>query len=178
VSRTAMTTMIPTGQVMNEKIVVFPTDQLEMLAVLDSTFHVLWAWSYSATLKADLQYAPSDVFETLPHPEYKSAALRDLGNSLDKTRSEIMQNRNEGLTKLYNAVHDSSVTDSEIQHLRRIHELIDCATAEAYGWLDLDISHGFHRTKQGQRHTVAPDVQAEILDRLLELNHHRHDSEN
>ncbi|MEU0208361.1 type IIL restriction-modification enzyme MmeI [Streptomyces canus] len=177
VSRTAMPAMVPTGQVMNEKIVVFPTDQPEMLAFLDSTFHSLWAWNYSATLKTDLQYAPSDVFETLPLPRTGNTTLRDLGNLLGDTRTKIMRERGEGLTKLYNAIHDDSVIDSGVRQLRDIHESVDRAIAESYGWPDLDITHGFHKVRRGQQHTLAPNVQVEIIDRLLELNHGRHNSE-
>lgn len=71
-------------------------------------------------------------------------------------------------------VHDPAVTDEEIQRLREIHTEIDYATAEAYGWDDLDFGHGFHATRQGRRFTIAPEVQVEVLDRLLELNHERH----
>lgn len=46
--------------------------------------------------------------------------------------------------------------------------------AHAYGWVDLDIECGFHQTPQGLRYTFTPAVQAEILDRILELNHDRH----
>ncbi|MGH3875312.1 MAG: hypothetical protein ACRDSR_28095 [Pseudonocardiaceae bacterium] len=45
----------------------------------------------------------------------------------------------------------------------------------AIGWHDL--GHGFHDTRQGRRFTIAPDVQAEVLDRLLQLNHERYAEE-
>lgn len=47
----------------------------------------------------------------------------------------------------------------------------------AYDWTDLDLKHAFHETRQGPRFTVAPDVQTEILDHLLELNHARYEDE-
>ena len=32
---------------------------------------------------------------------------------------------------------------------------MDRAVAAAYGWSDLDLSHGFHETKQGVRYTIS-----------------------
>jgi hypothetical protein len=54
---------------------------------------------------------------------------------------------------------------------------VDEATADAYGWSDLDFRHGFHTTRQGRRFTISPVTQVEVLDRLLELNHHRYAEE-
>jgi hypothetical protein len=39
------------------------------LAFLCSTLHSAWAWKNSSTMKADLNYSPSDVFETFVQPE-------------------------------------------------------------------------------------------------------------
>src|SRR5262245_29602489 len=46
----------------------------------------------------------------------------------------------------------------------------------AYGWNDLidKLRHGFYTTKQGERFTIRPDARAEILARLLALNHQRY----
>ncbi|MFY1653242.1 hypothetical protein ACN27J_20425 [Solwaraspora sp. WMMB762] len=48
--------------------------------------------------------------------------------------------------------------------MREIHVEIDEAIAEAYGWSDLRLNHGFHETRQGARYTIDPAVQVEILD--------------
>jgi hypothetical protein len=66
--------------------------------------------------------------------------------------------------------------------LRRIHQLIDEAAVRAYGWVDLldrGLDHGFRESGLAgdSRYTVAPAVQTEILDRLLELNHQRYAEE-
>jgi hypothetical protein len=100
-----------------------------------------------------------------------------VGAELDTFRRGVMERRQLGLTKLYNLVHDPAETDDDIQHLREIHAEIDNATAEAYSWTDLDLGHGFHLTRQGRRFTIAPEVQVEVLDRLLELNHKRYQEE-
>ena len=49
--------------------------------------------------------------------------------------------------------------------------------ATAYGWGELDLGHGFHETKQTIRFTVSDSARRTILDRLLALNHQRHDEE-
>jgi hypothetical protein len=67
--------------------------------------------------------------------------------------------------------------DSDISELREIHRRIDHEVAHAYGWDDLDLDHGFHETRQGARYTVGPIARQEIMDRLLELNHHRYAAE-
>jgi predicted TIM-barrel fold metal-dependent hydrolase len=51
--------------------------------------------------------------------------------------------------------------------LREIHEAIDYAVLEAYGW-DLDPQIGHHRTKIGTRWTVSPEARFELLDLLLD----------
>ncbi len=79
-----------------------------------------------------------------------------------------------GLTTTYNAVHSPSVTDPEVVRLREIHEAIDHAVLDAYGWSDLDPQIGHHPTKIGTRWTVSPTARFELLDRLLEENHRRH----
>lgn len=54
---------------------------------------------------------------------------------------------------------------------------MDKAVAAAYGWDDLDLGHGFHPTKQGVRFTLSESARAEVLDRLLALNHERYAEE-
>ena len=54
---------------------------------------------------------------------------------------------------------------------------MDQAVAAAYGWSDLDLGHGFHATKQGERYTLSEPARRTVLDRLLALNHQRHAEE-
>jgi hypothetical protein len=93
-----------------------------------------------------------------------------------------------GLTATYNLVHSPDCHDEDIVELRRIHEEIDKATIEAYGWLDLlddfgqtppadpthetfPLDHRFHETDQGVRYTIGLLARTEIIDRLRQLNH-------
>lgn len=173
-----MPVLVPTGQVINEKVVVFASDDTALLALLANSPHYWWAVRRSATLKTDLQHAPSDVFETLPLPDL-TQEMRELGDRLDTYRRNVMLSRPSGLTKTYNLVHDRTCTDTDIVELRAIHRAIDEATVRAYGWDDLldQLDHGFHPVSREIRYTIGPIAQREIFDRLLELNHERYAEE-
>ncbi|MGW2636336.1 hypothetical protein [Streptomyces sp. NPDC001348] len=82
-----------------------------------------------------------------------------------------------GLTSLYKLVHAESEAAPTIEAIRKAHIEVDQAGAEAYDWTDLDLKHGFHTAGQGDRFTIAPEVQKELRDSLLELNHARYKEE-
>ncbi|HEY3261132.1 MAG TPA: SAM-dependent DNA methyltransferase, partial [Pseudonocardiaceae bacterium] len=179
VSNTGLPVWVSSGPVMSEQIVVIATDQSSYLALLSSIFHFAW-WRIKGTSTigagAGLRYTPSDGFETFPQPEL-TERMDQVGAELHSFRRSVMLERQLGLTKLYNLVHDESHRDQDVRRLREIHTEVDFAVAEAYGWTDLDLEYGFHGTRQGRRFTIDPSVQTEILDRLLELNFTRYDEE-
>jgi hypothetical protein len=176
VSKVVMPVLVHTGQVLSEQCVVFATQDQAVFAFLSSAPHYWWAISKASSMRADLRYTPSDVFETLPLPTL-SEEMRSAGQALHEMRSAFMLDRQLGLTKTYNLVHDPDLQDSQVRRLRERHVAIDEAVFKAYGWTDLVPAHGHHETRQGVRWTVAPAVQAELLDRLLELNHQRYAEE-
>lgn len=172
VSSTVMPVRVATGQVFNEKIVVFATDSFTTQAVLSSSVHQAWAVKYGTTLRTDTQYTPSEVAETFPLPDMNHP-LEQGGKTLDVERRKVMLRRNLGLTKLYNLVNDPQITDSsdpDIARMRAIHVELDKAVMDTYGWSDIPLDHGFHTYRQIQRWTVSPAARIEILDRLLEEN--------
>ncbi|GIF48210.1 hypothetical protein DFJ67_3503 [Asanoa ferruginea] len=178
-SKTVMPLFVHTKQVMSDATVVIASDDAAMLALLSSEIHYWWVASRASSIKTDIRYTPSDVFETLAMPEL-TPRLRDLGDQLDRHRREVMRSRHAGLTATYSLVFDSTCGDEDVAELRRIHRKIDEAMCSAYGWDDLvvqGLDHGFHKAGAYTRHTVGPAVQREILDRLLELNHERHAEE-
>ena len=175
VSKTVMPMRVPTGPVMSDATVVFATDSYSEQAVLSSSVHQYWAITYGSGMRNDPRYTPSDVFETFPRPE-PTPELEAIGRTLDAERREIMLRRDLGLTKLYNLVNDPDLetgTDPDVDRMRAIHVELDAAVAAAYGWEDLDLTHGFHTYRKMTRWTVAPVTRVEILDRLLEENHRR-----
>jgi hypothetical protein len=173
VSKTVMPVRVPTGQVFSHKLGVFADDGYGAQASMSSNLHQLWAVKYGSTMRADVNYSPSDVFETFPRPS-ATEALEQAGQVLDTERRGIMLRRDLGLTKLYNLVSDPAVQgDTDVDRMREIHVGLDCAVLEAYGWTDIDPGHGFHTYRHMQRWTVSPTARVEILDRLLEENHRR-----
>jgi hypothetical protein len=175
-SRTGAFCLVQNGQVFSHMLIVFAYSGANQLALLQSTFHVTWAWVYGSSLKGDLRYTPTDVFETFPFPEATSC-LDGIGECYYTHRQSIMLTRQEGLTKTYNRFHDPDETASDICRLRDLHIEMGHAVAAAYGWDDLDLGHGFHQTKQGLRFTISEQARREVLGRLLALNHARYEEE-
>ena len=106
-------------------------------------------------MRTDIRYTPTDCFETFAQPELTDA-VGILGGELNEHRSALMLDRQEGLTKTYNRVHDPDEHADDIARLRELHVELDYAVRDAYGWTDLDLGHGFHETKFGTRFTFAP----------------------
>ncbi|MGA4901449.1 Eco57I restriction-modification methylase domain-containing protein [Streptomyces griseoincarnatus] len=175
VSNTVMPMRVATGQVFSNKLAVFATDSYADQAALSSSLHQMWAIKYGSTMRADVNYSPSDVFVTFPRPQ-STERLAAAGRTLNTERREIMLRRGLGLTKLYNLVNDPDISDSadpDVARLRQIHVELDQAVMAAYSWDDVPLDHGFHTYRQMQRWTVSPAARVEILDRLLEENHRR-----
>ena len=172
VSSLVQPVMVPTGQVFAHKLVVFAYDDQAHLALLCSSFHTWWAQRYSSTLRNDVSYAPSDCFVTFALPRLDEVA-ESAGRSVHETRQALMLDRNLGLTKTYNLVHNPAVGDADIAALRAAHIDVDVAVRHCYGWDDLHLDHGFHDTPLGRRFAVSPTARTELLHRLLALNHER-----
>ncbi|MFI6377694.1 Eco57I restriction-modification methylase domain-containing protein [Streptomyces sp. NPDC050546] len=188
-SKYGLPAIVPNGQVFSHALCVFYTsDCAAMLALLTSTWHFNW-WTVKgeSTLETRLRYTPSDGFDTFPQPKL-TQRIRAVGEELDTYRRHVQLSRTPqlGMTDLYNEVHKQANHDTDIQRLRELHVEIDEAVAESYlahpfaarfGWTPLALNHGFHETAHGLRWTVDPDVQTEMNDRLLELNHALYEDE-
>ena len=178
VSRTVAFAFVPNHQVYAHKLAVFAHDEVSYFSVLQSSLHYHWAWQYSSTLKQDLNYSPTDVFETFPFPQSPISQSLDLGGeTYHEHRRQLMLDRWEGLTATYNRFHHPGESAADIAHLRQLHVKMDHAVAAAYGWADLDLGHGFHATPQGIRYTLHDTARRQVLTRLLALNHERHAEE-
>lgn len=176
VSKVVQPMFVPTGIVYGHALAVFAYDDDAHFGLLSSGFHWWWAVTHGSTMRTDIRYTPSDCFETFVQPKL-SPAVGDIGCQLDEHRSALMLDRQEGLTKTYNRVHDPEDLSDDIVRLREIHTELDYAVRDAYGWTDLDLGHDFHPTKFGVRYTFAPVPRQGVLDNLLELNHERYAEE-
>jgi hypothetical protein len=162
--------------VFSHGLAVFAYDDDGHLGLLSSGFHWWWAVTHASTMRTDIRYTPTDCFETFVQPSLTDE-IAESGRELHAHRSALMLDRQEGLTKTYNRVHDPDEHSDDIVRLREIHVALDHAVRDAYGWSDLDLGHGFDETKFGMRFTFAPVPRQEVLDRLLELNQERYAEE-
>lgn len=157
-------------QTIGDAVVVIASDDAAMLAVLSSSIHYWWVVKHGTALKSDLRYQPSRVFNTFVFPPH-SSRLEAAGEEFSAARQRVMDANDWGLTALGERLHDPAKTGEDLEGLRGLIERIDALVSAAYGWDDLDLSHGFRETGYGVRWTIGPEAQTEILDRLLELNH-------
>lgn len=161
--------------IFDQALTVIASDSMSVFAVVQSGFHEIWARESGAgsTMKTDLRYAPT-MFETFPFPSCPES-LDEIGERYYQHRQTTMKLHREGLTATFNRFHDASDLRTDIVDLRHLHVELDSAVAAAYGWGNINLAHGFHESKQGIRYTISEAARREILDRLLALNHQRHD---
>ncbi|HNY41903.1 MAG TPA: hypothetical protein PKJ41_15990, partial [Bryobacteraceae bacterium] len=168
--------LCPTGIVFSHMTKLLALGDGASAAIVMSSIHEAWARTYSSTLETRLKYITSDGFETFPFPTSPSL-LESSGERYHSHRRDIMIARREGLTTTYNRFHSPHEVSHDIATLRSMHVEMDHAVADAYGWTDLELGHGFHQTKQGIRYTISEAARLTVLDRLLALNHERYAAE-
>lgn len=178
-------TFLPNGMVYDQKLIVFAFSSFAAWAVVSARIHEAWALFFGSTMKDDPVYTPSDCFETFPFPDAweKSTALESVGRSCFEYRAALMVRNGQGLTTTYNRFHDPDERDPEILRLRLLHDEVDRAALEAYGWGDLKPVCEFRldyeddadadddsRRKLPWRYSWAEALHDEVLARLLALN--------
>lgn len=188
-SNTGAFAFLPTHMVYSHKLVVFPLEPYSFFASVQSRMHELWFRFFGSTMKDDSVYTPSDCFETFPFPEgwQQKAALEDAGRVYYQTRADLMVRSDEGLTSTYNRFHDPNEQSAEILHLRALHDAMDRAVLDAYGWTDLHPECKFlldyddeaaeeaspGRRRRPWRYRWPDELRDEVLARLLALNQQR-----
>ncbi len=167
---------VPSETIADSTTVMFALESGEHLAVMSSRFHIVWATSAGSRLGVgnDPRYNKSRCFDPFPFPELTAAqktCLRKLGEELDVHRKG-QQNIHSKLTliQMYKVLEklraseaiegkDREIYDQGlISILKDLHDQIDTAVAEAYGW-PVDLSD------------------EEILIRLVALNKERAEEE-
>lgn len=169
VAKHLMFSWLPTDLVLSEQTITFPMEQDRWLTALQSRAHEVWARLLSSSMRTDLRYAPTDCFETFPFPpEPAFSGLDALGARLDTERRAYMTANGVGLTTTYNRLKDETVTEAAVQSLRELHEAVDRAVLDAYGWTGVQVPAYCGAT--------AAELEAfedEVLDRLFDLNERR-----
>jgi len=156
----------------DNKLINIATDDAYFLGVLSSRIHVSWALAAGSWLGVgnDPVYAKSRCFEPFPFPaatETQQAHIRELAEALDGHRKRQQElHPTLTMTQMYNVleklragemlgaedrrIHEQGLVSA----LRTIHDDLDVAVAEAYGW-------------------PAQEETEEILFRLVALNAER-----
>lgn len=165
----------PTNRIFAHTLYVYPLPANTAFAVLQSRIHEPWARLLSSSMKTDLRYAASDCFETFPFPQPDPRsvipALEKLGEQLYNARAQYMLDTQQGLTKTYNALKDPACNDPRIVSLRALHEQLDAAVLQAYGWSDLAVPPFCARSDADkQAHETFKNA---VIDRLFALNAER-----
>lgn len=153
-------------------VIAIACDDAWVLSVLSSRLHTSWAFHAGGRMGVgnDLRYQNDRVFDPFPFPdppEALKARIRELGERLDAHRKDVLKKHKQlTMTGLYNVLEKvragTEFTDADrdvydaglVGVLRQIHDDLDAAVAEAYGW-PADLSD------------------EEILERLVALNHER-----
>jgi hypothetical protein len=171
----------PTDRVFGHTLIVFPLDRHAPFATLQSRIHLSWTGLLAATMKGDQRYIPSDCFETFPFPKPDPRAeipeLEEMGRKLYEARAAYMQDPEVwvGLTTTYNRLKDPKNQEPRIVELRRLHEEMDRAVLDAYGWSDMEVPPYCVATKADAEAIQA--FEDEVLDRLFVLNSERAEQE-
>jgi hypothetical protein len=178
---------VPTNYIASHNVGVFASDRDEFFCVVQSRPHEFFSTRLSSGLEERPRYRPSDGFEPFPFPQdyMSNVELARAGVSYYSFRSQIMVDRNEGLTKTYNRFHSPTETADDIKRLRDLHAAMDRAVLDAYGWHDLaerarpfflDETNEDDHAYQGRLFWPS-DFRDEVLARLLALNAERHADE-
>ncbi len=182
---------LPANCVFSHALNVFALSNYSQFCVLQSRIHDIWAHFFGSSMKDDLRYSPSDCFQTFPFPPNweTDPTLEAIGKQYYEFRAELMIRNNQGLTDTYNRFHDPDETDPDILTLRALHEKLDRAVLDAYGWHDLPTDCEFRldyededpdstsKRKKPWRYRWAEPLHDEVLARLLDLNQQRHQQE-
>lgn len=158
-----------------DSLYVFALSCSTAFAVLQSRVHEPWARLLSSSMKNDLRYAASDCFETFPFPQPNPRtvipAVELAGERLYSARAAYMVDSNQGLTQTYNQLKDPKCDEPRILALRALHEEMDRAVLDAYGWTDIAVPPFCPLTPDDQRALEA--FQGAVIDRLFVLNAER-----
>lgn len=136
----------------DNKLIAIASRDAEILAILGSRIHTHWATVAGGWLGLgnDPVYVKSKCFDPFPFPgldDDRRVELRALGEELDATRKRVLADHPDlTLTGLYNVLEkiragaSLDAKDEDVKQrglvliLKELHDQIDAATAQAYGW--------------------------------------------
>lgn len=199
--------LVPVDAICDSTTVMFALDDLLHFGVLSSTVHVTWSLTAGGRLGVgnDPRYNKTRCFDPFPFPVAEAAqqsCIRTLAEHLD-THRKRQQAAHPGLTLtgMYNvleklrsgealsakerAIHDQGL----VSVLRQLHDELDLAVLDAYGWSDLApllrVAHGNEAATAADAALAGSDTRAStredarrafdeaVLERLVALNAER-----
>lgn len=172
--------LAPTEWIYTNKVVLVEEANANVHPICLSSMFQIWLRNYSVrSLGGDnntLTLSVSEALATFPFPtgqvpEDAISAARDFQDTL----VSWSRRNSTGMTDAMNAVHSSASHDAEIAAMRDLLERIDAGVADAYGWSDLDLTHGFQDNSDdgdvnSSHHGLDEQTRALVLAKLIELN--------
>lgn len=143
---------LPSGMICDDKVVLVASDGAFHLGVLSSNLHVHWSRKAGGWLGIgnDSVYVKSKVFDPFPFPDASPEQRTTIGNlaeELDATRKQALAEAPRlTMTEIYNlreriaageqlaGTDLARATAARAFIVHRLHEQIDAAVADAYGW--------------------------------------------
>ncbi|HBJ36158.1 MAG TPA: hypothetical protein DDZ51_15690 [Planctomycetaceae bacterium] len=189
------TRMIPLDDLRDQKASVAALDAARPRDRCDSWLELSVSLSrvsdiWNAHTQRRLTEASSNGFVTRPcimrTPKASDKLLEQSASEYFDFRTKTMIYSDAGLIELMNRFHDPKETSEEIQKLRGLHEAMDRAVLNAYGWQDLALSarceflppqgvkqpRFFRRSAQDERDIRlrwTDEFSQRVLDRLLAI---------
>ncbi len=139
----------------DNKLVVMALDNAYYLGILSSQIHICWSLAAGGWLGVgnDSVYVKTRCFDPFPFPDSnpkQKQKIRELGDRLDTHRKQVQAAHPEiTITGMYNLLEKlrsgQPFTDGDrdynnkalVSTLKQIHDELDVAVLEAYGWNDL-----------------------------------------
>ena len=176
--------------------VMFALPRAQYLGVLSSRVHVLWSLFAGGTLENRPRYNKTLCFETFPFPIMnadQSKKISNLAEQIDQARKDQQAKHSDlTLTGMYNVLEKlrggEKLTDKEknihqqglVSVLRELHDDLDRAVFEAYGWPDLAdklVGRPGATIPLPDKPADQAEAEEELLMRLVELNEQRAEEE-
>ena len=192
---------VATGILLDAQVYSVVLDKGKFLAVLASAIHRGWLWKIAPRQGKgnDIRWKPNQVWKSFPFPasvtdlDTDKCRLDGLGEHLDAFRKERLEDWDWlTMTRLYNALEryreamngGDSLTEQErdvheraqVAILAEIHDEIDRAVLDAYGWSDLAsalVGKPGGTTPSLHKSPEQEEAEEDLLSRLVALNKER-----
>nr|VFK59180.1 MAG: Type II restriction/modification system, DNA methylase subunit YeeA [Candidatus Kentron sp. TC] len=185
-------TWIDSDTLPDQGIIAIAQADAVVLGILSSRLHVVWSLAAGGTLEDRPRYNNTRCFETFPFPDSTPAQkdrIRDLAEQIDRHRKRQQEQHTDlTLTGIYNVLEKlrkgEQLTAKErtthdrglVSVLRQLHDELDRAVFDAYGWGDLAerlVGEPGATTPWPEKPDEQTKAEEELLQRLVDLNYQR-----